>query len=79
MGVKRNAKLHKLKYWREVAGFMQADFAVLLGCTVQNYSLKESGKTELKRGEMIALQSALNKEMEKSKGVKLSLDDIFLP
>ena len=71
-------KLHKLKYWREVAGFKQSDFALLLGCTTQNYCLKELGSTELKRTEMLKLQAALNKKIEKQ-GTKLTLDEIFLP
>ncbi|PXV85132.1 hypothetical protein C8E03_11956 [Lachnotalea glycerini] len=76
---KQDKKLHKLKYYRALAGLKQSDFGTLLGCTEQNYSLKESGHTELKRKEMLLIQSALNKKMKAMGEESLSLDEIFLP
>jgi len=72
-------KLHKLKYWRGRLGLKQEDLATLLGYTVSNYCLKENGNTEIKRGEMLKIQKALNDQLKKAGQDPLTLDDIFLP
>ena len=72
-------KLHNLRYWRGKAGLKQEDLAILLGCTEQNYNMKENGKTELKRSEMLSIQKALNQKLKKSGEESLTLDQIFLP
>jgi DNA-binding XRE family transcriptional regulator len=75
----RDKKLHKLRYWREVLGLKQEDMAVLLGCNPSNYCQKELGKVEIKRTEMISIQTAFNK-MRKNQGTDpLTMDEIFLP
>ena len=80
MPVKRaEKKLHKLRYWRDIAGLKQSDLAILIGCTEQNYNMKENGNTELKRKEMLSIQGALNEKMKKIGRDVLTLDDIFLP
>lgn len=73
-----NRKIHKLVYWRNVAGFKQADMALLLGCSEGAYCLKENGNTELKRTEMISIQDALNKKLQRE-DKPITLDEIFLP
>lgn len=75
---KQDRKLHKLKYWREVVGLKQADFAVLIGCNTPNYSMKENGNVELKRTEMILIQNALNARLKEAGKDPLTLDEIFL-
>lgn len=73
-----NRKIHKLVYWRSVAGLKQADMALLLGCSEGAYCLKENGNTELRRREMISIQKAINEKLNKGND-PLTLDEIFLP
>ncbi len=77
--VKTEKKLHKLRYWREVLGLKQDDMATLLGCTTSNYCIKEAGKTEIKRSEMLLVQKTFNTMRAKARESALTLDDIFLP
>lgn len=76
---RNDKKLHKLKYWREVIGRTQDDFALLIGCKRSNYSQKENGKVEIFLSEMTTIQSVINKELGKMGRPRLSLDEIFLP
>lgn len=84
--IKKDRRLLKLKYWREVAGLKQSDFATLLGCKAPNYSQKEAGKAEIRLSEMLKLQAALNETLRKQKRLnqkddgsytELTLDDLF--
>ena len=77
--IRGDRKLHKLRYWREVVGLKQDDLAVLIGCKKANYCQKELGKTEIRRTEMLKIQSAINRRLAKNGHQTLTLDDIFLP
>ncbi|MDF2537459.1 MAG: helix-turn-helix protein [Herbinix sp.] len=73
-------KLHKLKYWRGVLGLRQEDVATLIGCKKAYYCEKENGKAEIGLSEMLTIQKAFNKKLEKmGSETVLILDDIFLP
>lgn len=76
--LRNSRKLHKLKYWRGVLELRQEDVATLIGCKKPNYCEKENGNTEIGLSEMITIQKAFNKKLEKLGKAALTLDDIFL-
>lgn len=76
---KQDKKIHKLKYWRQVARLTQEDFSVLLGCNRSNYCQKENGAVEITRSEMLKIQTKLNERLVRVGKGPVTLDEIFLP
>jgi len=75
--MKDGKKLLKLKYWREFLGLKQDDVAMLLGCKRPNYSKKETGAVDMRRGEMLLIQKEFNKLLKKKGQLELTLNDLF--
>ena len=68
----------KLKYYREMYGYSQIDFADLLRKTVSSYSHKETRRTPFDYNEMILIYQELNRAAKKAGDAPITLDDIFL-
>lgn len=73
---KYDKKLHKLRYWREVAGLKQDDLALLLGCKGSNYCQKENGKSEIRVSELLKIQQAINQRLAKMGKPAVTLDEL---
>lgn len=56
-------KLELLKRTRLYKGFLQKDIAQNLGISQKSYNLKENGKREFNRNEMIAIVESLDLTM----------------
>lgn len=74
----KSNKFLKLKYYREMYGYSQKDFANLLRKTVSSYSHKETRRTPFDYNEMILIYHELNRAAEKAGDDKITLDNIFL-
>lgn len=68
----------KLKYYRELYGYSQKDFADLLRKSVSSYSHKETRRTPFDYDEMILIYQELNRAAKKAGDNPLTLDEIFL-
>ena len=81
MKVKKSTKSNrflKLKYYREMYGYSQKDFADLLRKSISSYSHKETRRTPFDYDEMILIYQEINRAAKKSGDAPLTLDDIFL-
>ena len=65
--------LNAVKGYRIMIGKTQKQFADLLGISEGSYRHKELGKSEFKQTEMKKIIDEIN-----GKGIKVSLEDIFL-
>lgn len=62
----------KVKGYRNIAGFTQAELAEKLGISVQSYRNKEKGRVAFKDSEKVMIRDLINNIIE---GIKV--DDIF--